>query len=85
MGQILFAVKARRARRCTSRTASPPELKNALASGLLDLLFIPLSFTALLAAGAFGIVVLIRFIYMIWKLAVFFREYLMRDFFAWSP
>ncbi|MBK5012200.1 hypothetical protein IAE33_004060 [Pseudomonas sp. S60] len=55
-------------------------IKKALASGLLGLLFMLSSFIALLAGGAFGIVVLIRLIYMIWKMALFFREYLIRGF-----
>ncbi|MFJ3449645.1 hypothetical protein ACIPM0_15700 [Pseudomonas sichuanensis] len=81
MGQILFAVKSSEGEKIYEQDGFATWIKKMRwSAAVLALLFIPLSFIALLMGGFFGIVVPVGFVYIIWKLTVSFPRVLKESF-----
>lgn len=81
MGQILFAVKSSAGEKIYEQDGFATWIKKMRwSAAVLALLFIPLSFIALLMGGLFGIVVPVGFVYIIWKLTVSFPRVLKESF-----
>ncbi|MNN74615.1 hypothetical protein D3C81_1908290 [compost metagenome] len=77
LGQILFAVKSSAGEKIYEQDGFATWIKKMRwSAAVLALLFLPLSFIALLMGGFFGIVVPVGFVYIIWKLTVSFPRVL---------
>ena len=77
LGFILYAIKTAAGERIYEADGFTTWIKKMRIMGVfLCLLFIPLSFVALLFGGFFGVIVPIGFVYVIWKLMFSFPKVL---------
>ncbi|WP_306290515.1 hypothetical protein [Pseudomonas taiwanensis] len=81
LGFILYAIKTAAGEKLYEADGFTSWIKKMRVMGaFLGLLFIPLSFVALLFGGFFGVIVPIGFIYVMWKLIVSFPKVLKDSF-----